>query len=214
MAARLALALMRRPILPALQHRGQESTFDATRRRLQRRASAVSLLPKTSAGSTFKHLQCSLIASSDITVKVGRQDRDFIRRCLRQYRPPLVAFDSMLLSGIMLPERLRLRIKVCCWHPARLELILPQSGRVAESIAALRDNEGNCYLRIVGARCKTTVTSTAKRWKSAFYLVTSVSYLKLCNNHTISLNGLARSVPGEVTSPCARGAVCRLPRQK
>src|SRR5205814_10003849 len=33
-----------------------------------------------------------------------------------------------------------------------------------------------------------------------FYLVTSVSYLKLRNNHRISLNGLAPSVSGEVIS--------------
>ena len=83
-------------------------------------------------GGAAEDLQRCFVAAGDFAVKIGGEDCDshgragLGRSCMQGFGAGTAWTDA--------PWRLRLRIEIHWWHPARLELILTQRADVAGSM--------------------------------------------------------------------------------
>ena len=144
-----------------------------------------------------------MITPGDFAFRIRRQHGDFLQHpCVQNIR-------GRGTGRIRTHSRTRspswLRIDVVCWHSARLELILTHKAVVIGSKRARR------ITKVIEARkCqsdRSLAQNNQQKSQNRPFKVTSVSYLKTFENHTIDMNSLVRRCAGRYS--CAAGVVCR-----
>src|SRR6202162_1739547 len=134
-----------------------------------------------------------MVAAGDFAFWIRRQHGDFPQyACMQNIRSRRARGIG---TGSGSPSWLR--IDVVCWHSARLELILTQWAVVIGSKRVSRITKVIEARKCQGDRSLTQ--NNQQKSQNRPFPVTSVSYLKLFQNHTIDMNSLARrGVQGDI----------------